>query len=67
MVIGINNHQVDLAALKATGVDIQKYVDASCEETSYVLIKTELDDENNVVGDPVYEVKLDCAGYTPAN
>lgn len=64
MVIGVNQHKVTLSHLEASGVDISKYKDADCDVESYALVKLTLDDENNVVGEPVVENHLSCAGYT---
>lgn len=65
MVIGVNEHKVTLSHLEASGVDISKYTEADCDVESYSLVKLTLDEENNVVGEPVVENHLSCAGYVP--
>ncbi|MDD3048959.1 MAG: hypothetical protein PHQ89_03155 [Bacilli bacterium] len=65
-VIGINSHKITLAALKASGVNIDNFTKLDCEETSYALVNLTLDENKEVTS---YEVEnhLICGDYKTSN
>ncbi|HHT38471.1 MAG TPA: hypothetical protein GXZ95_03530 [Mollicutes bacterium] len=62
-VFNINNHEITLASLEAANVDISSFTKESCDKSSYVLIKLELDEEGKQKGDYQTETHLICGDY----
>lgn len=62
---GFDMHEVSLEALENAGYDITMFKEKDCDLTSYSLIKLELDENREVVGDD-YEIEnfLKCGTYS---
>ncbi|HHX17068.1 MAG TPA: hypothetical protein GX725_04090 [Mollicutes bacterium] len=67
MVLNIDNHQITLEALEKAEVDISSFTKESCDKSSYVLIKLELDEEGKQKGDYKTETHLICGDYKTEN
>ncbi|MDD2490288.1 MAG: hypothetical protein PHY26_03455, partial [Bacilli bacterium] len=57
------NFNVTLENLKNTGADVQKFVDADCEDDSYALVSLKKYDNGEKTGDYDIEVHLNCKNY----
>lgn len=65
-VLGVNQHQVTLEHLEIADYDISSFTAKSCDRTSYSLVKLQLDEDRNVVGNYEIENHLICGDYKTA-
>lgn len=66
-VLGVNNHQITLDALEKAGVDIKNFSKKSCDRSSYALIKLNLNENGEAIGNVEIENYLICGEYTTKN
>ncbi len=62
-VLGLDNHHITLEALEESGYDISMFTEKSCDKSSHAIVKLELDENREVVGDYTIENHLTCGTY----